>query len=177
MGKKKNAQPSGQGRKPGSFTAKEERFVHEYLVDMNATQAAIRAGYSKKTAGAIGHEFLKKPKIQEAIEKARHQALLRADLSLDSLINELKRMGFWSIKDFVDEGNTIKDVSKLPRECLVPVVGIKTTERFDPDGHPVKTVELKLADKRAAVVDLVRHLGGFEKDNAQKTVKFVVKRK
>lgn len=53
-----------------ALTAKQQRFVEEYLVDLNATQAAVRAGYSKKTAGAIGGENLEKPEIQEAIQKA-----------------------------------------------------------------------------------------------------------
>jgi len=177
MEAKKRKQPSGKGRLPGVITAKQELFVREYLIDFNATQAAIRAGYSKKTAGAIGHEALKNPKIQEEIDRAQHQALLRADLSLDKLINELKHMGLWSIKDFIGDGNTILDLSALPREILKPVVGIKTTERYDEEGNPVKTVELKMVDKRAAVIDLIRYLGGFEKDNDQKAVKIVVKRR
>src|SRR3954469_10551657 len=53
-----------------SLTPKQRRFVTEYLIDLNATQAAIRAGYSRETAGAIGHENLQKPEIAQAIERA-----------------------------------------------------------------------------------------------------------
>ena len=52
------------------MTPKQERFVAEYLLDMNATAAAIRAGYSRKSASAIGNENLRKPEISEAIKKA-----------------------------------------------------------------------------------------------------------
>ena len=61
------------------MTPKQERFVAEYLLDMNATAAAIRAGYSRKSASAIGNENLKKPEISEAIKKAleeKHSALI-----------------------------------------------------------------------------------------------------
>jgi phage terminase small subunit len=57
--------------KKGRLTPKQERFVQEYLVDLNATQAAIRAGYSRKTAYSIGEENLKKPDIQDFLAKAR----------------------------------------------------------------------------------------------------------
>ena len=59
------------------LTAKQERFVQEYLIDLNATQAAIRAGYSRKTAGVIGVENLKKPYIREAIEEKLKQSTMR----------------------------------------------------------------------------------------------------
>ena len=63
------------------MTAKQKRFCDEYLIDMNITQAAIRAGYSKKTAYAIGQENLKKPTLKEYIEKrmAEKEAELVAD--------------------------------------------------------------------------------------------------
>ena len=63
------------------LTAKQQRFCDEYLIDLNATQAAIRAGYSKKTAGVIATENLQKPNIKEYIEKrmAAKEAALIAD--------------------------------------------------------------------------------------------------
>jgi phage terminase small subunit len=173
----KRRPPKGPGRSALILTAKEELFCHEFLIDLNATQAAKRAKYSNKTAGAIGHELLKKPKIAAEIDRLRHKALMRADLTLDDLVKELKHLSLWTIRDFVETGNTIVDISTLDRETLKPVVGIKTTLRYDPDGKPVKTVELKMVDKRAGVIDLIRHKGGFEKDNLQKAMKIKVTRK
>jgi len=71
------------------LTPKQARFVKEYLLDMNATQAAIRAGYSEKTAHAIGHENLSKPEIAQAIEKEQKKAAERLDISHDSIIQDL----------------------------------------------------------------------------------------
>lgn len=66
-----------------ALSPKQQRFVDEYLVDLNATQAAIRAGYSRDTAGSIGHENLKKPEIQAAISIARKAQQDRTGITAD----------------------------------------------------------------------------------------------
>lgn len=71
---------------------KRARFVTEYLKDANATQAAIRAGYSKKTAGSQGHDLLKEPEISEAIGKRTEKAAMSADEVLQGLA-EIARDG------------------------------------------------------------------------------------
>lgn len=72
------------------LTPKQQRFVSEYLVDLNATQAAIRAGYSKKTAGSVGHENLNKPEIAAAIAAGRQKATERAELSVSWVLDRLR---------------------------------------------------------------------------------------
>lgn len=74
---------------PKSLTPKQARFVDEYLVDLNATAAAKRAGYSKKTAGSIGQENLKKPEIAKAIEERRRERGERVKLSQEYVIKDL----------------------------------------------------------------------------------------
>ncbi|PHP66715.1 terminase small subunit [Zhengella mangrovi] len=69
-----------------ALTAKQRRFVDEYLVDLNATQAAIRAGYSAKTAAAVGHENLKKPDIAAAVQERQAKAAERAQITVDNVI-------------------------------------------------------------------------------------------
>ena len=71
------------------LTGKQRRFVQEYLVDLNATQAAIRAGYSSKTAYSIGNENLKKPEIQAALIKAQSERAERTKLSADEVVQDL----------------------------------------------------------------------------------------
>lgn len=75
-----------------ALTARQSRFVDEYLVDLNATQAAIRAGYSKKTAGRTAHENLKKPEIERAIHERMHKRAKRTEITADMV---LKR--WWEI--------------------------------------------------------------------------------
>ena len=83
------------------LTPKQSRFVEEYLVDMNATQAAIRAGYSKKTAGQTGNENLKKPEIQKALSDAVQVRSERTEITQDYV---LKRLIMEAERD--DEGST-----------------------------------------------------------------------
>ena len=74
------------------LTPKQARFVEEYLVDLNATQAAIRAGYSETTARAIGYENLTKPDIQQAIEAARNKRSERVELTQDEVVRDLREL-------------------------------------------------------------------------------------
>lgn len=80
-----------------ALNPKQQRFVQEYLVDLNATQAAIRAGYSEKTAGQIGAENLKKPEIasliKEALDKHTEEAGLTVQDIVDGLLLEARRDG------------------------------------------------------------------------------------
>ena len=71
------------------LTAKQQRFVDEYLIDLNATQAAIRAGYSEKTAFSIGTENLRKPLIQKAIQQRKQAREQRTEITQDRVIQEL----------------------------------------------------------------------------------------
>ena len=79
------------------MTPRQARFVAEFLVDLNATRAAIRAGYSEKTAGAIGYENLSKPQITEAIATAQAKRAERVEITQDDviagLLTEARRTG------------------------------------------------------------------------------------
>jgi len=78
----------------GRLTAKQDRFVEEYLVDLNATQAALRAGYSEKTARSIGAENLSKPDIEKAIADALEARRLRTEITQDRVLEELAAIAF-----------------------------------------------------------------------------------
>jgi phage terminase small subunit len=73
------------------LTPKQERFVSEYLIDLNATKAAIRAGYSGNTAQRIGSENLSKPLISAAIQKAKDERSKRTEINQDYVLQGLKR--------------------------------------------------------------------------------------
>ncbi|MNO93117.1 Terminase small subunit [compost metagenome] len=73
-----------------ALTAKQERFVQEYLKDLNATQAALRAGYSDKTAGSVGHENLKKPEIAAEIEKRQEKIGEDNGITVEWILGEMK---------------------------------------------------------------------------------------
>lgn len=84
------------------LTTKQQRFVEEYLVDLNATQAAIRAGYSADTAGAIGHENLKKPEIQLALQEARKEQQKRTGITADAVLLEIANVAMADARELVE---------------------------------------------------------------------------
>jgi phage terminase small subunit len=75
-----------------ALTAKQQRFVDEYLIDLNATQAAIRAGYSESTARAIGHENLTKPDIAAEIEKRQSLLQEKTEMTQEWVLNKYKEL-------------------------------------------------------------------------------------
>ncbi|MEJ7739622.1 MAG: terminase small subunit [Chitinophagaceae bacterium] len=163
------------------LTSRQLRFCQEYIIDPNATQAAIKAGYSPKTARQVGDENLSKPYILMEIEKHRQVLRNKMELTAEMITKELRALGFWNINDFLLEGNEIRDITQLSREKTIPLIGIKVkvSSYTLEDGKVVKeiTTELKFSDKRAALVDLGKYLGIFEKDNRQKGRKIIVTRK
>lgn len=100
-----------------ALTEKQKRFVDEYLIDLNATQAAIRAGYSENTAEVIGYENLRKPQIAEKVQEAMQLRSRRVDLSQDMVAQELRKIGFAEAHDYTDAdlkyGNKLKALELL----------------------------------------------------------------
>lgn len=88
--------------KEEELTDKQKGFAEEYLVDLNATQAAIRAGYSVKTAGSIGSENLTKPKIQQIIAERMAQRSKSTGVRQEHVIQELSKIAFTTMTDVVD---------------------------------------------------------------------------
>ena len=101
------------------MTNKQARFVEEYLIDLNATQAAIRAGYSPNTAQEIGAENLKKPMIKAAVDAAMAERSTRTGVNQDRVVRELARIAFVKITDVANSDGTIKtDASDDDLACI-----------------------------------------------------------
>ena len=144
-----------------ALTAKQQAFVSEYLVDLNATQAAIRAGYKAKTAGQTGAENLKKPQIQEAIKKANENRLKRTNISSERVLQELARIAFALATDvvLVEDGEVrIRDTESLSIDQRAAIAGIK-------EGRA--GIEIKMHDKVKALELLCRNLGLLDKKDDQ----------
>ncbi len=156
------------------LTVREEKFCQEYVKRLDKAKAAVAAGYSKKSARKIGYENCTKPDIIQRIEEIRAEVKEKLGIDDHSVLSELASLAFWNMKDFINADNSIKDLSKMQRQKLKPIAGIKVTERIIKTGSGDKesiekiiTTELKLSDKRAALGDLGRHLGIFAEDNKQ----------
>lgn len=92
MPKKDEVKSTSKSKGVGKLTDKQQRFVEEYLIDLNATQAAIRAGYSAETARQIGAENLSKPVIQDAIQEAQNKRSERVQISQDDVLRDLMEL-------------------------------------------------------------------------------------
>lgn len=94
-----------------ALTEKQKRFVAEYLVDLNATQAAIRAGYSEKTAEQMGYQLLQKTSVQKAVQIAMKDRQQRTEITQDMVLDELGKVAFSKAADYTD--STLKYSNKL----------------------------------------------------------------
>lgn len=150
------------GGKSGGLNKKQQRFVEEYIVDLNATQAAIRAGYSAKTAYRIGHDLLQKTSVSDAIQKAMAERSERTQITADAVLLELARLAFSDIRKAVTFGAaavTIKESIELDDATAAAISEISET-RTQFGGSK----RVKLHDKVKALELAGRHLGLFEKD-------------
>jgi phage terminase small subunit len=143
-------------KKEKVLTPKEKMFISEYLKDFNATQAAIAAGYSKKTAFSIGCENLKKPYIQEAIGK-EVEIILKNNRSLAlRVVRECEKIAFGKISDvmeFDDNGVVLKDSSEIDTSTIESV-GIDT---FITKGGMSNKKRVKLYSKEKALEILAKY--------------------
>jgi len=148
------------------LTPKQATFVEEYLVDLNATQAAIRAGYSKKTAVVIGCQNLMKVNIQAAIQFAKEKRSKRTEITQDKVLREYARLAFFDIRNLYDEDGVLIPIHKLDADTAAAIGGIDVVSVGGEDF--IDTKKIKIIDKKGSLNDLARHLGMFEKDNKQK---------
>lgn len=142
--------------KKGKLTDKQEAFVHEYLIDLNATQAAIRAGYSVKTADVIGCENLTKPNIQQAIAERMAERSRRTGVNQDRVVLELAKIAFVRMTDIVDDHGRIKGTAT--DDDLACIESIKYKESDNEFGGSVER-EVKIGSKLKALELLGKHLG------------------
>ena len=139
------------------ITKKQKRFCEEYLIDLNATQAAIRAGYSPDTAGAIGAENLTKPEIQKHIARAMAERSRRTGVTADRVVMELAKVAFVNAGDVIDADDATLNPDATP-EDLAAIQSIKV-KTFGDDSVER---EIRLADKLKALELLGKHLGMFK---------------
>lgn len=146
------------------LTDKQRTFVSEYMVDLNATQAAIRANYSAKTAHVQGPRLLENVRVQAAITNAQENRSKRTLITVDAVLAELAKLGFANMLDYIavsSDGTAGVDLSKLTRDQAAAIVELTSEDTYDKEGNLTRRNKIKLADKRASLVDIGKHLGMF----------------
>lgn len=137
------------------MTPKQSAFVQQYLVDKNATQAAIRAGYSAKTASAIGEENLRKPEIRHAIDSAISDIAEELGITAKRVLKERARIAFSDTRKLMHADGRMKLPNELDEDTAAAVVSFKIDE--------LGRIEYRLAGKDSSLNALEKRLGLTEK--------------
>lgn len=152
----------GKGKKsPRSLNPQQKAFVREYLKDNNATQAAIRAGYSKNTAHSCGPRLLEHVGVKAAIAKGRQKAQERADLTVDDIVRSYREIAECDVTSVVGwnaQGElVVTDFESVPVEVRRCISEIRQTETKDGK----RSIAIKFHSKTEALAKLGQYLGMF----------------
>lgn len=141
--------------KTGGLHQRRTRFVKEYLLDQNATRAALAAGYSRKTAYAQGSRLLKDAEIRKAVEEGNEKVNASLDLTAERIKQEIARLCYYDPAAFFNKDGTTKPLSELDEDARRAIAGFESAELFTGDGKERSAAgvvkKFKLADKGRAL--------------------------
>ena len=150
------------------LTDRQALFAREYLVDLNATQAAVRAGYAPASASRRGWALRRHPGVAEQIDAALADRARLVDITAERVLSELARLGFANIKDYFEtgaDGTACLDPSRLTREQAAAITEVQV-EQGGSVGGGARRVKIKLADKSRNLELIGRHVGMFPRPPA-----------
>jgi phage terminase small subunit len=143
------------------LTDRQRRFVQEYVIDFNATRAAVAVGYSAATARQIGAENLSKPVIRSEINRQIKQRSIELDIEAKAIIGELVAMLRADIADIFDENNAVRPFNEMPKEFRNGLIrSIKIREETNTNGEvTARRISIQFSDRTAIMRQLGKHLG------------------
>lgn len=147
-------------RKRG-LTPKQRAFVDEYLKDMNATQAAARAGYSAKSADKIGAQLLVKTGVSALIAEKVKAREKRTEITQDRVLREYARLAFLDPAKLFDESGRPMSIQQMDEDTRRAIVGVDVATVGNADMGVGEVLKIRLADKKGALDSVARHLGMF----------------
>ncbi len=155
--------------KPKKLTPKQDKFCQEYMIDLNATQAAIRAGYSKKTAKTIAGQNLSKLIIQEKLTKLNKKRQEDTGITAKKVLIEAGRIAFADVGLAFDDDGCLLPMKEIPDEIRRAISGLEVMEVYQGKGKDREVIgylkKVKFWSKDKQIEHLFRHLDLFEKDN------------
>lgn len=162
-----------------TLTPKQKTFVSAYLANgFNATQAAITAGYSKKTAKSQGGRLLTNVDIASALAGKSEKALAKIDFSVDRTLEFVARMAFFDPKDLFEDDGSMKRMQDIPEEVRTVIAGLEVSDIWDSGEGEQKSIigtlkKLKLSDRLNALDKLMRYHSLF-RDKVEHTGKITL---
>lgn len=172
MTKPKEKEYDGSTPIQGKFAVLQESFIDNIIANIIQYKAYQLAGYKSQTdesAMASASALLRIPKIQARLAYKRAQLAKKTDISAERVIKEFARIALSDLSELYDEDGNIKDIQDIPEDLRRAIAGVEHVAEFDKGGKITGfTKKIKLWDKTKALENLGKHLGLFEKDNAQK---------
>lgn len=152
------------GRKAETLTPLQEQFCREYLIDLNASKAAERAGYTQKSSQA-GYETLKRRNVQKRIQELMDERSKRTEITADRVLCELARVAFLDLSEAYDDNGNLLNIKAMPEDVRRAISGIKVFDEFDGTGNERFKIgevrEVKTNDKIKALQAIGQHLKMF----------------
>ncbi|ESR71192.1 terminase [Pseudomonas aeruginosa VRFPA05] len=146
-----------------ALTKKQRLFVDEYLIDLNATQAAIRAGYSTRRAAEIGYQLLQRPEVAHAIQAAMAERSRRTEVEADYVIRRLREIDEMDVLDILEDDGSFRSIRDWPKAWRQFLSGIEIAELFEGRGDDRRIAgvlrKVKWPDKLRNLELLSRHVG------------------
>ena len=143
-----------------TLTPKQQRFCDEYLIDMNATRAALRAGYTQATA--MNGQLMEMPKIQAYLKERTAQAAQKLQVSHETLLGELMKVAFANMGDYFGDDGRVKAMGDIADDKKSAIWSLKVSE-----GKYGTTVQLRLHNKLAALEKIAKHIKFYEVEAKQ----------
>lgn len=147
----------------GKLTPRQAQFVREYLIDLNGTQAAIRAGFSKKTSNEQAVRLLANVSVRSQIDIAMAERAKRTEITQDRVLQELSRIAFFDPRRMLNADGSPKPINELDDDTAAALAGMDITEEFEGTGEGRVfvgyTKKVKVSDKVSALGLAMRHLG------------------
>ncbi len=146
------------------MTPKQARFVAEYLIDLNATQAAIRCGYSARTANRQGSRLLSNVDIAAAVAEKAQKQLASADLSAARVLEEMRRLAFSDVRALFNESGDLRPLHELTAEQAAAIASVEVVIKNAAAGDGVTDTvhKIKTWDKPRTLEMLGKHFGLLE---------------
>lgn len=155
----------GGSRPRTSAKQRRTRFIKEFLIDKNATRAAIAAGYSEKTAYAQASRLLKDVKVRSQIETENDKVNEKLGVTVERVRDELAKLAFYDPRKLFKEDGTLRPISELDDDTAAVIAGMDVNELFEGNGEERSQVgyakKIKLADKGLNLERLGRYLKMF----------------
>ena len=151
-------------RRPNHILSdRERRFVDEYLIDLNRTQAAARAGYSPRSSRELGMRLMKRPRVRDAVKRAMARRARRNEVDQDRVVLTLAAVAFGNPRVLFDDTGALLPLHRLPDEAAALIASLDIVANVRDDGGKAEYVaKIRTADRLKSLELLGRHLGLFD---------------